>query len=32
MLFGASGYNQHRHPDNGIRQYGPFQYGHNYDQ
>ena len=29
MLFGANGYNQHRQPDNGIRQYGPFQYAHN---
>ena len=29
MLFGASGYNQHTQPDNGIRQHGPFQYAHN---
>ena len=29
MLFGASGYNQYKFPDPGIRQYGPFQYAQN---
>jgi hypothetical protein len=29
MLFGPSGHDQHRQPDVGIHQYGPFQYAHN---
>jgi hypothetical protein len=29
MLFGPSGHDQHRQPDLGIQQYGPFQYAHN---